>query len=154
MCYRTISLFGKIIWFGNCISPFFLGPNKKMMFLFKVHYLYHISLTRVSHKTTPDIYQKTWPYHWPRAMGISPLVRCHLGVGRLHPKALGYSAGLGVSVWGKRNEPLKKGRPSKDVWPYDAYMVICWLYIYTHVYMPIFVILNAISCPYGCMPQN
>ena len=28
----------------------------------------------------------------------------------------------------------KEGRPRMSVWPYDAYMIICWLYIYTCIY--------------------
>ena len=47
-----------IVWKDHLIWELhlsFFWDLKKMMFLFKVQYSYPISLTRVSHKTTPDI---------------------------------------------------------------------------------------------------
>ena len=63
-----------------------------------------------------------------------PLSGAILGLDVCIRKPLDTRPGLVSAFGGRGTNPLKKWRPSKDVWPYDAYMVICWLYIYTCIY--------------------
>ena len=113
---------------------FFWDLTKKWCFClkFKVHYLYHISLTRVSQKDNPRHLQKNMAIPLATGHGFLPLSGAILGLDVCIRKPL--DTRPLASAFGGRGRNPKKGRPSKDVWPYDAYMIICWLYIYTCIY--------------------